>query len=367
MKLINFTGALKLCLILFLVYSCDNSGSQSNGDNTTDTSTTVQVENPILLFEAIPTNNDLYEIGDQPVVRISQKNTVKFDSIQFSLNKKMLLSCDSLPVEIKITGPVEKTGTISIDAQLYFNGTSISQKFPLVFKSNIKPKTYTYEVIKVYPHDAKAFTQGLVFENGFFYEATGLKGESTIRKVQLSSGEPIQSYTIDPKVFGEGITIFKDKIIQLSWQDNLGFVYDKKTFQLIEKFSYPTEGWGITNDGKNLIMSDGSNRIFFLESQSYSEIGRIEVYDNKGPVEELNELEYIDGEIYANIWRTDKIARIDPKSGKVLAYIDLSKILPSKDYKPETDVLNGIAYDVEGKRLFVTGKKWPKLFEIKLK
>jgi len=136
---------------------------------------------------------------------------------------------------------------------------------------------------------------------------------------------------------------------------------------LLTKFNYPTEGWGLTNDGKNLIMSDGTNKLYFLEPQSYSEVGRIEVYDNKGPVDELNELEYINGEVYANIYQTDKIACIDPKTGKVLSYIDLSKLLPTQDYQPDTDVLNGIAYDVAGKRLFVTGKKWPKLFEIKIK
>jgi glutaminyl-peptide cyclotransferase len=247
------------------------------------------------------------------------------------------------------------------------NGTFAIQKFSVTFMSDIVPKTYGYEIIKVYPHDTKAYTQGLVFDNGFLYEATGLKGESTLRKEQLSTGDPIQSISLDSQIFGEGITIFNDKIIQLSWQNNIGFVYDKKTFQLLEKFNYPTEGWGLTNDRKNLIMSDGTNKLYFLEPQSYSEIGRIEVFDNKGPVDELNELEYINGQVYANIYRTDKIACIDPKTGKVLAYIDLSKLLPSGDYLPDTDVLNGIAYDIAGKRLFVTGKKWPKLFEIKVK
>jgi len=346
---------------------CNNPETNEKNKNLIDTTIVKQQKVAELTFEIIPNNKNEFKLGEKPLIKVNQKNDLQFDSIQFLFNKKEISTTINLPFEIKITAKIEKVGHSDIEAYIFKGGISTIQKFSIVFLSDIEPKTYSYEVLKVYPHDKNAYTQGLIFDNGFLYEATGLKGESSLRKVQLSTGDPIQSYTIDPKVFGEGITLFNDKIIQLSWQNNTGFVYDKKSFQLLSKFNYPTEGWGITNDGKSLIMSDGTNKLYYLETGSYSATGYIEVYDNKGSVTELNELEYINGEIYANIYRTDKIATIDPKTGKVLAYIDLSKILPSTDYEPDTDVLNGIAWDNSGKRLFVTGKKWPKLFEIKLR
>lgn len=224
---------------------------------------------------------------------------------------------------------------------------------------------YTYEVINTYPHDRNAFTEGLVYEEGFLYEGTGLRGHSTLRKVNLATGEPIKSHTLEPQFFGEGITIFKDRIIQLTYQTRVGFVYDKETFELLQKFSYPTEGWGITHDGRKLIMSDGTSTLYFLDPETFEEVGTIDVYDENGPVTMLNELEYINGEIYANVWQTDHIARISPQTGKVTGWIELEGLLPPED-RDGVDVLNGIAYDAENDRLFVTGKFWPKLFEIKL-
>jgi glutaminyl-peptide cyclotransferase len=367
MELRHITISFFFFISLFLL-SCPNSSTNEN-NSTLNRDTVITAEESIvkLIFETIPSEKKDYKIGEIPEIKISLNDSTKFDSIEIFIDKKQLITTKILPLEIKISEKTEKPCIKNIEAYVYKNGAYKIQKFPVTFLSDIAPKTYSYEIVKVYPHDTKAYTQGLVFDNGFFYESTGLKGESTLRKVQLSTGDPIQSITLDSQIFGEGISIFNDKIIQLSWQNNVGFVYDKKTFQLLAKFNYPTEGWGLTNDGKNLIMSDGTNKLYFLEPQSYSEIGRIEVYDNKGPVDELNELEYINDEVYANIYRTDKIARIDPKTGKVLAYIDLSKLLPTLDFQPDTDVLNGIAFDVTGKRLFVTGKKWPKLFEIKIR
>jgi glutaminyl-peptide cyclotransferase len=367
MELRHITISLLFFISLFFL-SCPNSSTNEN-NSTIDRDTIIIAKESIakLIFETIPSGKKDFKIGEIPEIKISQNDSTKFDSIEIFIDKKQLIATKMLPVKIKISEKTEKPCIKNIEAYIYKNGTYTIQKFPVTFLSDVVPKIYSYQIVKVYPHDTKAYTQGLVFENGFLYEATGLKGESTLRKVQLSTGDPIQKITLDPQIFGEGISIFNDKIIQLSWQNNVGFVYDKKTFQVLAKFNYPTEGWGLTNDGKNLIMSDGTNKLYFLEPQLYSKIGRIEVYDNKGAVDKLNELEYINGEVYANIYQTDKIARIDPKTGKVLAYIDLNKLLPIQDYKPDTDVLNGIAYDAAGKRLFVTGKKWPKLFEIKLK
>jgi len=225
---------------------------------------------------------------------------------------------------------------------------------------------YSYEIVNVYPHDRNAYTQGLVFEDGILYEGTGLRGHSTLRKVALETGAVLQLYALPAQLFGEGVTVFGDKIFQLTWQSNAGFVYDKHSFQLLQQFHYPTEGWGITHDGERLIMSDGTSTLHFLDPETLKEIGRIQVYDSEGPVVRLNELEYVQGEIYANVWQTDRIARIDPHTGQVIAWIELEGLLGPEDLSQPVDVLNGIAYDAQNQRLFVTGKKWPKLFEIEL-
>mgnify|MGYP005843034621 CR=1 FL=1 len=226
---------------------------------------------------------------------------------------------------------------------------------------------YTYRVVNSYPHDSEAYIQGLVFEEGFFYEGTGRLGQSSLRKVVIESGEVLQRIDLAPVLFGEGITIFGENIIQLTWKSRVGFVYDKESFELIKMFSYPTEGWGITYDGGRLIMSDGTANLYFWEPETLAEIGRVEVTDNGQPIVRLNELEYINGEIWANVWQTDRIARIDPDSGRVVGWIDLTGLLSAEDRAQQpVDVLNGIAYDAENDRLFVTGKLWPKLFEIEL-
>ena len=224
---------------------------------------------------------------------------------------------------------------------------------------------YEYTVTNAYPHDINAFTEGLVYENGFLYEGTGLYGNSTLRKVELETGEAIQLYLMSPDFFGEGITIFDDKIIQLSWLENTGFVYEKDNFELLKNFSYPSEGWGITTDGENLIMSDGTATLHFLDPKSFQEIGTVEVHDASGPVTMLNELEYVKGDVYANIFEQKRIAIINVQTGEVKGWIDLAGLRDPSEVDLN-NVLNGIAYDVDGDRLFVTGKRWTQLFEIKL-
>ena len=225
---------------------------------------------------------------------------------------------------------------------------------------------YTYKVVNTYLHDRNAFTQGLAFEDGVLYEGTGLRGRSTLRRVELETGDILQIRELPAQFFGEGVTIYENNAIQLTWQANVGFVYDRDSFELLGEFHYPTEGWGITHDGKRLIMSDGTATLHFLDPETFGEIGRIEVCDNDSPVTRLNELEYIQGEIYANVWQTDRIARISPQTGQVIGWIDLKGILSPEDHSEPVDILNGIAYDAEKDRLFVTGKLWPKLFEIDL-
>ena len=232
-------------------------------------------------------------------------------------------------------------------------------------KPNVVP-VYAYQIVNVYPHDRGAFTQGLVFEDGSLYEGTGLYGHSTLRRVDPVTGDILQARALPAQFFGEGITICGDRIIQLTWQANVGFVYDKDTFELLREFSYPTEGWGITYDGQRLIMSDGTSTLYFLDPETFEEIGRVEVCDEDGPVALLNELEYIRGEIYANVWQTDRVASIAPETGQVTGWVELAGLLAEEDRVEPVDVLNGIAYDAETDRLFVTGKLWPKLFEIQL-
>ena len=224
-----------------------------------------------------------------------------------------------------------------------------------------------YRVVAVYPHDRTAFTQGLVYAEGQLYEGTGLNGQSWLRRARLGTGEVLQQADLPAEHFGEGITLLGDRLFQLTWQSHLGFVYDQNTFQLVQTFNYPTEGWGLTHDGQRLIMSDGTATLYFLDPDTFIEVGRVNVSDERGPVNQLNELEYINGSIYANVWKTDRIARIDPASGRVLAWIDLSGLFSAAELLDPEAVLNGIAYDVQTDRLFVTGKRWPSLFEIELR
>ncbi|MGD8397111.1 MAG: glutaminyl-peptide cyclotransferase, partial [Candidatus Eiseniibacteriota bacterium] len=240
---------------------------------------------------------------------------------------------------------------------------------------------YGYRVLRTFPHDPQAFTQGLVYHQGELLEGTGIRGESTLRRVALETGAVLQRVDLDDEYFGEGITLFGDRIIQLTWTSRVAFVYDAVTFARVGQFIYPTQGWGITHDGTRLIMSDGTPTLYFRDPETFAELGRITVTDGGVPVQRLNELESIDGEIYANVWQTDLIARISPATGVVLAWIDLTGLLggrrfpagPVFDHQEvvqvgaeRQDVLNGIAYDPDGDRLFVTGKLWPSLFEIEL-
>ena len=223
---------------------------------------------------------------------------------------------------------------------------------------------YTYKIINTYPHDRSAFTQGLIYHDVSLYESTGLYGRSSLRKVELKTGIVLKNHSLPSLFFGEGITVFGNKIIQLTWKSKMGFVYNKESFKVLQTFHYPTEGWGITNDGRRLIMSDGSSTLFFLDLATFKEVDKIEVLDQDGAaIKGINELEYIKGEIFANIWPTTRIARISPKTGRVTGWIDLAGIVP---LEKDADVLNGIAYDEKNDRLFVTGKLWPKVFEIDL-
>ncbi len=228
-----------------------------------------------------------------------------------------------------------------------------------------EPVSYTYSIVNTYPHDPAAFTEGLAYDNGALYEGTGLVGESSLRKVDLATGVVLQHVSLGDELFGEGITVFNSEIIQLTWQNQKTFFYDKDSFNVTNEFTYHGEGWGLTHDDTRLIMSNGSAILSFLDPIAFKVIGTVQVHDGNTPVENLNELEYINGDVYANVWLQNRIAIINIQTGQVKGWINLAGLSNAVNSDPD-NVLNGIAYDAQGQRLFVTGKRWPQLFQIKL-
>jgi len=250
--------------------------------------------------------------------------------------------------------------------KMFFYILGLLIMFTLPFKAlSADIKQYDYKVINSYPHDRNAFTQGLEFYKGYLYEGTGLNGQSSLRKVNLKDGKIIKKQMLADKYFGEGITIYKDNIYQLTWKSGIGFIYNLD-FKLINKFTYNYQGWGLTHNKDHLIVSDGTNTIRFLDPQTLEVVRKIKVTKNNKKVININELEYIKGKIYANIWQKNYIVIINPENGRITAIVDLEKIINPKNYDYNLNVLNGIAYDSENDRLFVTGKLWPKIFEIKI-
>ena len=227
------------------------------------------------------------------------------------------------------------------------------------------PTLYAYTIDNTYPHDPAAFTEGLVFNNDVLYESTGNYGESSLRQVNLETGEVQKEVFLPSQYFGEGLTVVNDSLVQLTWQNNVGFVYDKATLEVLGNFSYSTEGWGLTFDGDQLIMSDGSSNLYFLDPTTFQKTGQINVHDGNASVTDINELEYVHGDVYANIWLQQKIAIINPQTGSVKGWIDLTPLYQTNNPTNNIDnVLNGIAYDAQTNRLFVTGKDWPNLYQI---
>ncbi|HZS46155.1 MAG TPA: glutaminyl-peptide cyclotransferase [Blastocatellia bacterium] len=241
------------------------------------------------------------------------------------------------------------------------SGTSSSSNQP------VQAKKVDWEVVNSYPHDPDAFLQGLVWFNNSFYESTGRNGKSSLRHVEFPSGNILKKFDLPPQYFGEGLAMVGDKLFQLTWTSKKAFVYDRETFNLLHEYTYNTEGWGLTYDGKYLILSDGSSTLTYYDPDNFHPIKKLNVTNNGSPVLRLNELEYINGEIWSNIWQTDQIVRINPDTGQVTSYLDMTGLLTREFRTGREDVLNGIAYDPQTKRIFVSGKLWPRIFEIKLK
>ena len=318
-----------------------------------------------------PEQGQTFGLGDEVKVELDLPKGEVINSATYLLDGKPIETKNSAePITLKTAG---LSVGYKIITAITDNGTKKdTSTINIVLHSGIKPQQFSYKVVNVFPHDTSAYTQGLEYHNGKLLESTGLLGESTLRWVALQSGVALQKVSIDKQYFGEGATLVDDKIVMLTWKGNIGLLFNAKSLEQTGTFPYQNsrEGWGLCYDGNQLIKSDGTNRLYFLNKDTYKEESAIDVYDNKGPVDSINELEYIDGKIYANIYTKDIIVVIDPKSGIVEKTIDLSGLL-AKGYKRtdvdfNIDVLNGIAWDKQGKRLFVTGKKWPKLFEIEL-
>jgi glutaminyl-peptide cyclotransferase len=270
------------------------------------------------------------------------------------------------PAATALTG-TELPAAVSAVSPLAPGSTALTSPLAGAGATAVQAPVYTYQVIHTYPHDTSAFTEGLFWDRGFLYESTGLNGSSGVRKEDLATGQVLQSVSIGPQYFGEGIaTAGNDRLYELTWTSHVGFVYDLATFKPLSNFTYPTEGWGLTYDGRSLIMSDGSNVLHIMDPVSFTETSRIEVTDGGQPVTQLNELEYIRGQIFANVWQTDRIAVISPQTGNVQAWIDCTGLRPPATMGNPDAVLNGIAYDSANDRLFVTGKVWASLYEIRL-
>jgi len=299
-------------------------------------------------------------------ISIKEVNEQIFDKVTYSLDGKSIEN----PSNIDIS--TQRLGKHALTAIVFYGAKTKKLTNTIVFLADEKPTVYTYNIINTYPHDIGAYTQGLEFYDGYLYESTGRKGQSSLRKVELESGKVVKQIDIAPAYFAEGMTILNNKIYQLTWQNKMGLVYDLKEFKQIDTFNYgqSIEGWGLANDGENLIKTDGTEKIWYLDSNTLKETHYIEAYTNEQRVKDLNELEYIKGKIYANKWQSNILLIMNPKNGAIEGIADLDglekEVSKSQKLDPNDDVLNGIAYDKENDRLFVTGKHWGKLFEIKL-
>lgn len=318
-----------------------------------------------------PEQGQSFGLGDEVKIALDVPAGKSITSATYTLDGKAVGSKNNgEPVAVSTAGL--SLGYKLITAVVEADGKKDTLTINIELKSSVKPVQYTYKIVNTFPHDTSAYTQGLEYHGGKFLESTGQEEHSTVRWVDVKSGKVLQQTKLDDQYFGEGSSLVGDKVVMLTWQNRLGLVFDSKSFKQLSTFPYQSsmEGWGLCFDGKQLIKSDGTNKIWFLNKDNYKEESSIEVYNNIGPVDKLNELEYIDGKIYANVYTKNVIVVIDPKSGVIEKEIDFTGLLPAGFYKDEVDqannVLNGIAWDNVGKRLFVTGKKWPHLFEVKI-
>jgi Glutamine cyclotransferase len=364
-----------LSSLFFILSGCGSNGATKPETEKKDLAPavkTVEFVNSMRL--KAPKRGDVFAYGEEIEILVQPKKKAgDIDSLQLWADGELVQTISSKPWNLKWKPVKDKMGKHNLKLMAYHeNGTVGLVTTYINLKSNQPPAEYDYKIVNSFPHDRRAYTQGLFFHDGFLYEGTGQHGESSLRKVRLENGEAISIKNLEQEYFGEGITYSKNRIIQLTWHSRKVFVMDPETFEQIDFFEPQTtnnEGWGITAMNNELVVSDGSNILTILDDTSYGKKRTIEVYDNLGEVKNLNELEYINGKIYANVWLTDRIVIINPKTGRVEGSIHLGSILKQSDrihLDKNDDVLNGIAWDEATQRMFVTGKRWPKLFEIKI-
>jgi len=338
-----------LLALTFLFLFLTNCGDAEKGED----SFTLEIVNP----------KKTYTPNDQVSINLINKENIATDSIAYFLNlERLSLSGDAL----SLAG--HKLGQRTITAKIYKNGKEYTAAQNITIVSPIRPKLYTYKVIETYPHDIRAYTQGLEFHNDTLYESTGQYGSSSLRKTDYKTGRVLQEVSLSNKYFGEGLTILNNKIYQLTWRENTGFIYNLETMEQTGTFVYgkSREGWGLCQDGKNIYKSDGTERIWTLNPNTLAEKDYIEIFTNTSKINSVNELEWVEGKIYANVYQQGSIAIIDPSNGAVEGVIDLTDLKDKVTQHPELDVLNGIAYNGEPNMLYITGKNWDKLFKIEI-
>jgi len=362
-----------LLILSFNLSSCNSTPKKSNSTvKESDASTSTTEVDYIRSIKIVsPKKHDTVKMNNKVSLDFSIKRKYKTDSVQVYIDGILTKTLLNAPFKCEYTFTSGKVGNRQIKAIAYHKknkrGLAVTSITLIPDKAPVHKK---YKVVKTYKHDTRDYTQGLVFHDGFLYEGTGQKGKSHIKKIDLKKNEVISVLSIDKNLFGEGITIYNDKIIQLTWTSYRGFVYDINSFSLESEFTYSTQGWGITTMGDELVMSDGTNKLYIIDPNSFSVKSELEVYDNNGPVDQLNELEYINGLIYANVWMTNRIVIIDPATGIIKSDVDMTGLLTKRELKQlddDDDVLNGIAFDKTSNKLYVTGKNWPKLFQIELR
>lgn len=365
------TSSLSLWMAAFTMTIIINSCKSETGTKSVNNKSTV----PASITEQFsyrflsPLPNQTFTIGEKINVSLQKTDSSSVDSLILIVENESFPVNPATDMKISITPKGVKVGAVRLKLNIYHQGGKVPQivSVPVSFLSDIKPKEYTYRVVNEFPHDREFYTQGFEYQKGYFFEGTGQRGESALRKIVYNTGEIIKSRTLSPDLFGEGITLLNGKIYQITYSTQVGFIYDIETFEQLQKIYYQNrEGWGLTNNGKEIIMSDGTNILYFRDPEYFSVLHQIEVYDNVQAVDSLNELEYLNGYIYANRYQTEQVVIIDPLNGKVVGRADMKGLLKPEDRQSGTDVLNGIAWDNENKRLFVTGKYWPKVFQVEL-
>ncbi len=347
--------------ILVFIGACKPDKKTHSNQNTIHQNQTLAINNVTFNLQH---NNMLFHINDTLHGTFSFIENTHPDSIVMFIDGKKISKINFDNDKFSYFTGNQKLGNHELLFFSYFGNKKEVDTYHYTLLNNIEPKIISWKVIKTYPHNTKSYTQGLFFNNDFLFEGTGQWGESSLQKIDLYKNEVIKTYNLPSDIFGEGIVAYKNKIIQLTWQSHEAFEYDAESFNLINRFTYDTEGWGITNYGDSLLMSDGSNLLYIIDPASFTVIDKIQVFDNQGAIKNLNELENINGKIFANVYQTDDIVVIDPHTGAVTHKINLKGLLPDEECTTQTDVLNGIAWDKTRKIFLVTGKNWPHFYQL---